>query len=189
MKLLLIDNYDSFTYNIVEVLRSLAIDDISIFKNDELSVDVASSFDKIIISPGPATPQESGEILPIIHSLGPTHSILGICLGHQAIAECYGAELINMDKPLHGFQTQLDIASTHTLFEGIEKDELTVGLYHSWLVNPLSLPEILTVTSYSTEGHIMSIKHKEFDVHGVQFHPESYMTPLGKNIMKNFLTS
>lgn len=188
MKVLLIDNYDSFTYNIVEVLRQLNIKEISIVKNNEISVDQARQFDKIIISPGPATPSESGNILEIIEALAPSHSILGICLGHQAIAEVFGGQLRNMSHPYHGYQTQLEILKPHKIFsfdEGIQK--LKVGLYHSWVVEETNFPDSLEITSKSTEDHIMSFKHKTFDVHGVQFHPESYMTVFGKEIIAGFL--
>ncbi len=184
MKILLIDNYDSFTYNIVDLLKQLNIDDVTIFKNDEITIEEACLFDKIIISPGPATPIESGNILPIIQSLGATHSILGICLGHQAIAEAYGGQLINLENPYHGYITQLMDIKPHRIFDHIQSTE--VGLYHSWIVDAESLPTELEISSYSSDGYIMSIKHKTHDVHGVQFHPESYMTPDGKRMIENF---
>lgn len=188
MKLLLIDNYDSFTYNIVELLRQLKMDDISIKRNNEVDIEQAHQFDKIIISPGPATPRESGNILEIIKALSPSRSILGICLGHQAIAEVFGARLHNMPNPYHGYQTELNLLIPHKLF-AFHKDKcnIKVGLYHSWVVEDNEFPDSLEITSKSTEGFIMSIKHKMFDVHGIQFHPESYMTEFGKEIIKGFL--
>lgn len=193
MKVLLIDNYDSFTYNIVELLRCLHIRNFTVVKNDEISIDTARTFNKVIISPGPDLPAAAGNILSIIQALAPTHSILGICLGHQAIAEAFGAVLKNEVVPYHGFQTSLQVVKRHRIFYGIHGEEgdydqpLRVGLYHSWTVEENSLPSCLEVTSYSTEGNIMSLKHKAFDLHGVQFHPESYMTDFGKEILGNFL--
>ena len=189
MKLLLIDNYDSFTYNIVELLRQLKIDDISILKNNEVNIEQARQFDKIIISPGPATPSESGNIVDIIKALSPTHSILGICLGHQAIAEAFGGRLQNLPHPYHGYQTELQLLRPHKIFSfHTDNSKIKVGLYHSWVVEKFPFPESLEITAISTENHIMSMKHKSFDVHGVQFHPESYMTDYGKEIIRGFLS-
>ncbi len=217
MKVLLIDNYDSFTYNIVELLRQLNVHELSIYKNDEIGIKDARHFDKIILSPGPATPSESGNMLDIIKVLSPTHSILGICLGHQAIAEAFGASLRNEPVPYHGFQTNIHIVNEHRIFRcptpvvqvkeslhathsdlpstknnlrtsNIEfRTSMHVGLYHSWTVDEKNFPSCLEITSYSNEKNIMSIRHKEYDVHGMQFHPESYMTEYGKEIMGNFL--
>ncbi len=186
MKILLIDNFDSFTYNIVELLRCVQIDDLVIAKNN-ITVVEASQFDKIILSPGPATPSESGNMLNIVQSLGPTHSILGICLGHQAIAQVYGATLRNLEKPFHGYQTEVNLIAPHKLFSFTPLKKITVGLYHSWVVTEADFPDCLTITSRSREGHIMSIRHRKYDVHGVQFHPESYMTTCGKDIIAAFL--
>jgi anthranilate synthase component 2 len=186
LRLLLIDNYDSFTYNIVEQLRCLQINEIQIKKNDEIDAHKASHYDKIIISPGPATPRESGNIISIIRSLTSTHSILGICLGHQAIAEALGGKLSQLSNPLHGYQTTIKTNKSHSIFKGIDMP-CKVGLYHSWYVDENHLPDCLEITSHSKEGIIMSIKHKLFDIHGVQFHPESYMTKDGLEIIKNFL--
>ncbi len=221
MKVLLIDNYDSFTFNIVELLRQLQVSDFTVIKNDEINSEEAGRYDKLIISPGPAIPSESGNILPIIQALSPTHPILGICLGHQAIAEAFGAKLRNEAIPYHGFQTEIRIIQEHRLFRSPMSDQpfvasgqcpenfihtkdtdsqtntlisnikhltsLKVGLYHSWSVDETDFPACLQITSYSNEGNIMSLRHKEFDVHGVQFHPESYMTAHGKELLANFL--
>ncbi|GBL34429.1 anthranilate synthase component 2 [Filimonas sp.] len=208
MKVLLIDNYDSFTFNIVELLRQLGISDFTVMKNDEVNGDSARTYDKLIISPGPAIPSESGNILDIIQTLAPTHSILGICLGHQAIAQTFGAKLRNEAIPYHGFQTEIKIINEHRLFrckanpiQSTNPDPQTnpltsdiehltsfkVGLYHSWSVDETDFPSCLEITSYSKEGNIMSLRHKQFDVHGVQFHPESYMTSHGKALLANFL--
>lgn len=196
MNVLLIDNYDSFTYNIVELLRQLNVNEITLRKNDEISVVEARSFDRIILSPGPATPIESGNLMEIIQTLSPTHSILGICLGHQAIAQCFGASLKNESVPYHGFKSELNIIAEHKLFKGIPLpsshltshiSSLSIGLYHSWTVDELNFPTCLEITSKSREGNIMSIKHRTYDVHGLQFHPESYMTDFGKEMVRNFL--
>lgn len=186
MKVLLIDNYDSFTFNIVEILRQLNVKDLSIVKNDEISVEMAKIFDKIIISPGPATPQESGNILEIIQQLSPTKSILGICLGHQAIAVAFGGQLQNLAKPFHGFRTKHFITEDCNLFKNLPS-EFQIGLYHSWVVEKENLPDCLQIISLSTENNIMSLKHKQFDVQGIQFHPESFITEYGKEIFRNWL--
>lgn len=186
MKVLLIDNYDSFTFNIVEMLRQLNVTNLSVVKNDEISVEEAQLFDKIIISPGPATPNESGNILEIIQLLSPTKSILGICLGHQAIAEAFGGKLINLEKPFHGFRTKHTITEDCNLFKNLPS-EFQIGLYHSWVVEKETLPDCLQIISLSTENNIMSLKHKHFDVQGIQFHPESFMTEYGKEILRNFI--
>jgi anthranilate synthase component 2 len=186
LKVLLIDNYDSFTFNIVEMLRQLNVTDLSIVKNNEITAEQASHFDKIIISPGPATPQESGNIVEIIVQLSPTKSILGICLGHQAIAEAFGGTLQNLARPYHGFRAQLKIKEAGYLFKNLPT-EFQIGLYHSWIVEKETLPNCLEVTALSSENIIMSIKHKTFDVQGIQFHPESFMTEYGKEMIRNWL--
>jgi anthranilate synthase component 2 len=186
LKVLLIDNYDSFTFNIVEMLRQLNVTDLSIVKNNEITVEQASHFDKIIISPGPATPQESGNIVEIIVQLSPTKSILGICLGHQAIAVAFGGTLQNLVRPYHGFRAQLKIKEAGYLFKNLPT-EFQIGLYHSWIVEKETLPNCLEVTALSSENIIMSIKHKTFDVQGIQFHPESFMTEYGKEMIRNWL--
>lgn len=185
MQILLIDNYDSFTYNIVDCLRTLGYRDITVLPNDGVDAETAAAFDKLIISPGPATPGESGQVLHIIRTLAPTHSILGICLGHQAIAEAFGAQLVNMPHPLHGHVSSLRILKPHALFNGIVDEQ--IGLYHSWVVDDQDFPEELLITARSTEGSIMALRHKTYSLHGVQFHPESFMTPSGSNMLHNFL--
>ena len=187
MKILLIDNYDSFTYNIVEMLRQLNVLDLSIFKNDEISIKKAAEFDKIIISPGPATPKDAGNILELIKTLSPTKSILGICLGHQAIAEAFAGKLINLEKPFHGNKTEINVVEPHSIFRNLPK-KFNVGLYHSWIVEQETLPECLVPTSFSTSNYIMSLKHKIFNVHGIQFHPESFMTEYGKEILDAWIS-
>lgn len=190
LQILLIDNYDSFTFNIVEILRRLQCEHVTVVKNDQISIHDAKKFDKIIISPGPSIPTQSGNIIQIIQGLGPTHSILGICLGHQAIAEAFGAKLKNLPNPFHGFQTKLNQVLNDRVLNDLSENNakgITIGLYHSWVVDPFEFPSSLVVTSYSSENHIMSLRHIEFDIHGLQFHPESYMTPLGRKMIENWL--
>ena len=188
MKLLLIDNYDSFTYNIVALLHQLSVTTLDIYKNDQITVAEAAQYDKIIISPGPATPHESGNVLAIIDALAPTHPILGICLGHQALGIAFGATLKNLPQPYHGYQTTLNILKPHKIYAKLSSDKpIKVGLYHSWVVDDQQLPASLLVTAISAEGYIMSIKHQVYESHGIQFHPESYMTDMGKELMQGFL--
>ena len=188
MRILLIDNYDSFTFNIVEILRQFGPDELCVVKNDAVDGEYAMDFDKIVLSPGPATPRESGQLMNIVEQLASTHSILGICLGHQAIAEVFGATLQHLSAPLHGIQTECTPIGDgdSVLYGGIE-EPMTVGLYHSWTVNPSNFPNELRITGMSAQQHILSIRHKKYDVRGVQFHPESYMTPSGANMIFNWL--
>lgn len=190
MKILLIDNYDSFTYNLVELLKQLDIEEIALVKNDEVNTEMAKDFDKIIISPGPATPSESGNIIEIIQSCANTHSILGICLGHQAIAEAFSARLYNLPMPFHGYQTEIIPVKLKDEISNIFSNiphPIIAGLYHSWVVDEENLPSGLAITAFSKEGYIMGIKHKNYDIEGIQFHPESYMTACGKKLIENWL--
>jgi anthranilate synthase component 2 len=189
LQVLIIDNYDSFTYNIVALLQQIGVTNIEIRFNDGITAEQAAAYDAIILSPGPSTPSASGNLLSITKALSATHPILGICLGHQAIAEVFGGSLINLPSPFHGYQTTLQWRHPHSLFHGIDKANtpFRVGLYHSWVVDPKTLPDCLNISSVSAEGHIMSVCHQTLRVHGVQFHPESYMTPAGKDVMINFL--
>ena len=188
MKIAVIDNYDSFTYNLVHYLEDLD-GKVTVFRNDELELEELESFDKILLSPGPGIPDEAGLLKEIIAKYASSKSILGVCLGQQAIGEVFGASLINLDKVYHGVATKVNqTVSDESLFNDLP-DEFEVGRYHSWVVNPNNLPEALEITSTDENGEIMSLRHKTFDVRGVQFHPESVLTPHGKTILKNWLNT
>lgn len=186
MKILLLDNYDSFTYNLLHVVRELGATDVEVIRNDQITLDKVARFDKIILSPGPGIPEEAGMLLPIIKEYAPTKSILGVCLGHQAIGQAFGATLVNLSEVCHGIQTPIDIIGEDLLFDGLGR-ELPVGRYHSWVVGNEHFPDCLEVTACSREGQIMALRHRDYDVHGIQFHPESVLTPQGKTIIRNFL--
>lgn len=186
-KVLVIDNYDSFTYNLVHYLEDLNCD-VTVVRNDKLTLDDVEPFDKIVLSPGPGIPDEAGLLKPIIKRFAATKSILGVCLGQQAIAEVFGGSLINLEDVYHGVSTNVSISvNDEPLFKGLDKT-IEVGRYHSWVVNP-NLPEVLEATSFDENGQVMSLRHKIYDVKGVQYHPESVLTPNGKQILKNWLNS
>lgn len=185
--ILLLDNYDSFTYNLLHLVKELGATRVEVFRNDRISLDEVERFDKIILSPGPGIPEEAGLLLPIIRRYAPTKSILGVCLGHQAIGEAFGAHLENLTEVYHGVQTPIDIIGEDFLFQGLSP-EILVGRYHSWVVSNNDIPECLEITARSREKQIMALRHKTYDVHGIQFHPESVLTPQGKTIIQNFLT-
>lgn len=184
--ILLLDNYDSFTYNLLHVVKELGATQVEVFRNDEISLDEVERFDKIILSPGPGIPEEAGLLLPVIRKYAPTKSILGVCLGHQAIGEAFGARLENLTEVHHGVQTPVNILKEDLLFKGMEH-EILVGRYHSWVVSRENFPDCLEITAESKEGEIMALRHRTYRVHGIQFHPESVLTPQGKEIIKNFL--
>ena len=187
MKVLVIDNYDSFTYNLVHYLEDLNCD-VTVLRNDKLTLEDVEPFDKIVLSPGPGIPDEAGLLKPIIEKYAPTKSILGVCLGQQAIGEVFGGSLINLDEVYHGVATKVTITvDDEPIFAGLEK-EIEVGRYHSWVVNA-NLPESLEATSFDENGQVMSLRHKIYDVKGVQYHPESVLTPSGKQILKNWIDS
>jgi anthranilate synthase component 2 len=188
MKIAVIDNYDSFTYNLVHYLEDLD-GKVTVFPNDELELEELESFDKILLSPGPGIPDEAGLLKLIIAKYAATKSILGVCLGQQAIGEVFGGSLINLDKVYHGVATKVTQTVTdESLFNDLPA-EFEVGRYHSWVVNANDFPETLEVTSTDENGEIMSLRHKTFDVKGVQFHPESVLTLHGKTILKNWLNA
>lgn len=186
MKILLLDNYDSFTYNLLHVVKELGATDVEVFRNDQIALEEVDRFDKIILSPGPGIPEEAGLLLPIIKQYASSKSILGVCLGHQAIGEAFGATLENLTDVYHGVQTPVSIIREDVLFDHLGRS-LLVGRYHSWVVSRDRFPDCLEITAESEEGQIMALRHKTYDVHGIQFHPESVLTPQGKEIIKNFL--
>lgn len=187
MKIVVIDNYDSFTYNLVHAIKKITGLPVDVFRNDEIALSDLEKYDKIVLSPGPGIPEEAGLLLDIIKEFGPKKSMLGVCLGHQAIGEAFGGKLHNMNKVLHGVATPVTLTGNKSeLFEGLPAT-FEVGRYHSWIVEKENLPECFEVTSYDSEGLIMSMQHKEYDVQGVQFHPESVLTPLGEEILRNWL--
>ena len=184
-KILVIDNYDSFTYNLVHYLEDLNCD-VTVYRNDEFDLEEIESFDKIVLSPGPGIPDEAGLLKDVIKTYASTKSILGICLGQQAIGEVFGASLINLEKVYHGVATKIVITENDTLFIEIPT-EIEVGRYHSWVIDKNTFPDDLIVTSKDENGEIMSIKHRTLDIKAVQFHPESILTPFGKKMLENWL--
>lgn len=185
MKIIVIDNYDSFTYNLVHYLEDLNAE-VTVYRNDEFELSELEKFDKILLSPGPGIPNEAGLLKQVIQKYAPTKSILGICLGLQAIGEVFGGKLINLEKVYHGVATKVIKISDDFIFNEIP-DEMEVGRYHSWSVSTENFPDVLEITSVDENGQVMSLKHKTFDVRGVQYHPESVLTPYGKKILENWL--
>ena len=187
MKILVIDNYDSFTYNLVHAIKKISGLPVDVARNDEISLKEIEKYDKIVLSPGPGIPEEAGSLLEIIKAFAPKKSMLGVCLGHQAIGEAFGGKLHNMNRVLHGIATPVDLTENKSiLFSGLPQS-FEVGRYHSWIVEKEDLPDCFVVTSYDKDGLIMSMKHKEYDVESVQFHPESVLTPLGEKMIENWL--
>ncbi|MFK8298797.1 anthranilate synthase component II [Capnocytophaga cynodegmi] len=186
MKILVFDNYDSFTYNLVQILEQITDGEIDVVRNDQISLEEIAKYDKIILSPGPGIPQEAGILLDLIKTYAPTKSIFGVCLGQQAIAEAFGGSLINLSETYHGVATESHQIREHAIFKNLPKT-LEVGRYHSWAVNPEDFPDELEITSVDDKGMIMSLKHKIYNLHAVQYHPESILTPEGKEILKNFM--
>lgn len=186
MKILVLDNYDSFTYNLVYMLKELG-QDVSVFRNDKIPLEAVANYDKILLSPGPGIPEEAGILLDVIREYAPTKSILGVCLGHQAIGEAFGAKLHNMGDVLHGVTTKCLITDpTERLFQGIPS-EINVCRYHSWTVIAETMPADLKITAIDEDGFVMAEAHTRYDVRGVQFHPEAYLTEYGKEMMANWL--
>lgn len=186
MKIAVINNYDSFVYNIVHYLESFDGVEVTVFFNDDFYLENLQKFDKILLSPGPGIPKEAGLLLDVIDAYKDKKSIMGVCLGHQAIAEYFGCALINLNQPLHGISSKLKIVADDYLWNNLH-DEVTVGHYHSWVVNPSDLAYEIKVTAVDDVGNIMAIQHIEYDIRGVQFHPESVLTPQGKQIIENWL--
>ena len=187
MKSVIIDNYDSFTYNLRHIVNELGVD-VDVLRNDAFDIESIAQYDKIILSPGPGIPREAGLMPAVIHRYSGEKPILGVCLGHQAIGEAFGAKLINLSEVFHGVQTPVEIIGNDSIFNGLGH-EILVGRYHSWGVDANGLPECLEITATSREGLIMALRHKTYDIHGIQFHPESVLTPQGKRIIANFLNA
>ena len=188
MNILLIDNYDSFTYNLSQYLEEEGGDDVevTVWRNDQFGLDDVERFDKIVLSPGPGVPDEAGLLKAVIRRYTPTKSILGVCLGEQAIGEVFGAEIYNLNTVFHGIQSSVRIVASDYIFDNLS-DSIKVGRYHSWVVGKEDFPAELEVTAVSDEGQVMALKHRRYDVHGIQFHPESILTPEGRTIIRNFI--
>jgi anthranilate synthase component II len=211
MKILVFDNYDSFTYNLVHLVEKILHEKVDVFRNDQIPLEKVKEYDKIILSPGPGIPSEAGLLLPLVKEYSATKSILGVCLGHQAIGEAFGGKLVNLETVYHGVATNVRVVGRESsivnresttmtgdddsrftihdgrdLFEGLP-NEFEAGRYHSWIVSDDNFPEELEVTARDDNDLIMALQHKKFDVRGVQFHPESVLTPVGEVIMRNWL--
>jgi anthranilate synthase component 2 len=186
-KILVIDNYDSFTYNLVHYIGHLTDDPVSVFRNDEIILKEVKNYDKILLSPGPGIPAEAGICLDLIKMYASTKSIIGVCLGHQAVAEAFGGSLINLETVYHGIATPINVLTPDDpLYDGIPK-RFEAGRYHSWVVAKNNLPRNLLITSEDDNGLIMGISHSNYDVRGVQYHPESVLTEHGLKIIENWL--
>ncbi len=188
MKILVFDNYDSFTYNLVHLVEKITHEKVAVYRNDEIALEEVSQFDKIILSPGPGIPSEAGLLLPLIKEYAASKPILGVCLGHQAIGEAFGGSLTNLSTVYHGVATTINIMEDgkSMLFEGLPKT-IEVGRYHSWIVDEKNFPEELEVTARDESGMIMALQHRTYAIQGVQFHPESVLTPEGEQIIRNWL--
>jgi anthranilate synthase component 2 len=202
MKILVFDNYDSFTYNLVHLVEKITHQKVEVYRNDQIPMEKVKDYDKIILSPGPGIPVEAGLLLPLIIEYASSKSILGVCLGHQAIGEAFGGKLINLSSVFHGVATPVKLARressdvsnnsrftshvSRNLFDDLP-DKLEVGRYHSWVVSKENFPGELEITAEDENGMIMGLQHRTFDVQGVQFHPESVLTPRGEDIMRNWL--
>lgn len=203
MKIVIIDNYDSFTYNLAHLVKELGVN-VEVLRNDRFKLEELEKYDKIILSPGPGIPEEVGLLLDVIHTYKGKKPILGVCLGEQAIGQAFGGKLSNLSDVFHGVQTTVKIKERNGKFKDISREskensiaedyifrdlpeKIPVGRYHSWVVDTEGLPDELAVTAISPEGQIMALKHRKYDIHGIQFHPESVLTPDGKKIMENWL--
>ena len=181
----MIDNYDSFTYNLVHLVKELGAE-IEVFRNDQFELPELERFEKIMLSPGPGIPEEAGKLIDVIREYAGKKTILGICLGEQAIGEFFGGKLVNLSDVFHGVQTPAHIVSSDPIFNDMEKD-IVVGRYHSWVVDAESIPPCLEVTCISDEGQVMALRHRNYDIRGIQFHPESVLTPEGKKMINNWI--
>ena len=187
-KLLILDNYDSFTYNLVQLIEKVSEIPFEVYRNDEISIQGIERFDKILLSPGPGIPNEAGILKDVIKTFGSKKSILGVCLGLQAIGEVYGGELENLEHPYHGIATPIQIIKPDSIFTNCPSTFLG-GRYHSWVVSKKALPETLEIIASESDGHIMAMRHKTYDVRGLQFHPESILSEYGETIIRNWLQS
>ena len=188
MKILVFDNYDSFTYNLVHLVEKITGEKVDVVRNDRITLPEIAVYDKIVLSPGPGIPREAGLLLPLIKEYASKKSILGVCLGHQAIAEAFGATLINLHIVYHGVATPVHINSQQSgILQGLP-ETIEARRYHSWIVSDENFPDDLEITARDANGYIMALQHKTFDVQGVQFHPESILTPDGEKILRNWLT-
>lgn len=185
MKVVIIDNYDSFTYNLAHLVKELGAD-VTVFRNDQFQLPELERFDKIILSPGPGIPSEAGLLMDVIRKYAGRKPMLGVCLGHQAIGEAFGAKLTNLSEVCHGVATPCTQFCNDVIFDGLDK-RIEIGRYHSWVVDRSGFPDCLDVTAVSDDGCIMGLKHKNYDIHGIQFHPESVLTPDGKKMVRNWL--
>ncbi len=185
-KILVFDNYDSFTYNLVHLAQKITGVDIDVYRNDAIGMQEIAVYDKIILSPGPGIPKEAGRLMEVLEHYAKSKSLLGVCLGHQAIGEAFGGTLTNLTTVYHGLATPINIIKKEAgIFAGLP-GQIVVGRYHSWVVNEVDLPEDLEITAVDENGLIMAMEHKQLDVQGLQFHPESILTPDGEAIMKNW---
>jgi len=189
MKILVFDNYDSFTYNLVHLVVKILHQKVDVYRNDKINLEEVKQYDKIILSPGPGIPEEAGSLLPLIKQYAPTKSILGVCLGHQAIGEAFGGKLTNLSTVYHGVASQINLQNKglgSRLFAGLP-EKFEAGRYHSWIISEENFPDELEITARDNNDYIMALQHKKYDIQGVQFHPESVLTPLGEQIMSNWL--
>lgn len=191
MRILVFDNYDSFTYNLVHLVEKITHTKVEVCRNDQVALEKVKEYDKIILSPGPGIPEEAGLLLPLIKEYAASKSILGVCLGHQAIGEAFGGKLVNLETVYHGVATKIKVGgkkpdARSRLFEGLP-DKIEVGRYHSWIVSDEGFPGELEITARDENNYIMALQHKRYDVQGVQFHPESVLTPDGERILRNWL--
>ena len=195
-QILVFDNYDSFTYNLVHLVEKILGQRVEVHRNDQLPLDQVEAFDRIILSPGPGIPEEAGLLLPLIHRYAASKSIFGVCLGHQAIGEAFGGKLVNLDRVYHGLATPIQLedklqpagGQRADWFAGLPR-ELEVGRYHSWVVSGEAFPEDLEITARDSRNYVMALRHRTYDVQGVQFHPESILTPMGEQMMRNWLSA
>src|SRR5258705_6861293 len=207
MNILVFDNYDSFTYNLVHLVEKITHTKVDVYRNDQVALEKVKDYDKIILSPGPGIPEEAGLLLPLIKEYASSKSILGVCLGHQAIGEAFGGKLVNLETVYHGVATKMRVVSresivdskqltvgsrqsadapSRNLFDGLP-NEFEAGRYHSWIISDENFPGELEVTARDENDYIMALQHKSFDVQGVQFHPESVLTPVGEAVLRNWL--